>query len=181
MSDMGAREVTELEELANEGSLVDLDMANDPILTGAILAVGPESLLIQRFDDECMTFTGWSIVMTKVLNRYRPESSFVSTFVEKKGLRPKSPRRIDLASIRGTLEWLHAEWPLIMVHRSVRFPGELQVGSLAAFSDKTLTLKRIDTDAEWDDTYRIRLEDVTRIDFGGHYERALLEVASRDL
>jgi hypothetical protein len=172
-----SKAIADLEALARDAVLVDLDTGG-PYLTGAILDVGPDSLLVHRFDDESMKFTGWSLILLEALNRYRPNTSFVSEFVKAKRLRPKIPREADLTSLSSTLQWLQSSWPVVIVHRQVRFPDEVQVGSIAALTSKTMTLDLIDTDAQWSGSYRIRLNEITRIDFGGHYEDALIEMST---
>jgi hypothetical protein len=45
-------------------------------------------------------------------------------------------------------------------------------------AEKIVTLKKIDPDARWGDTKRYRFRDLTKVDFGGGYEEALMLVAA---
>lgn len=67
---------------------------------------------------------------------------------------------------------------LISVHREVVEPDTCYVGRIVDFDQETLSLFTIDPGANWvAEPMRIRLEDITRIDFGGAYEDALSLVA----
>ena len=58
-----------------------------------------------------------------------------------------------------------------------RFACLLVIGSIRGVDETNVRLITIDPDADWDDEIAtIPLADVTRLDFGGGYEEALLLV-----
>lgn len=71
------------------------------------------------------------------------------------------------------LESVQEGYPLITIHREKVDNTVCYVGRVKRLKSKTFTLYAIDTQAVWYGTRRFRYKDVTRIDFGGLYEKAL--------
>jgi hypothetical protein len=65
-------------------------------------------------------------------------------------------------------------FPLVTIHREKVDAGACWVGRVVDLGRGRVTLLEIGPDASWDDeleTYR--LNEITRVDFGGDYENAL--------
>lgn len=88
--------------------------------------------------------------------------------------RPHTPP-VDLSSTRSVIETASRCAPLITIHREIDDPGVCHIGRTLKVTDTHVELHEIDCDARWWEhgTDQYALSEVTRIDFGGDYERAL--------
>ncbi len=84
-----------------------------------------------------------------------------------------------LSSARSTVsQWTaNEQFPLVTIHRESMDDSVCYIGKVAKFTPKTVTLDKIDPAAEWNESTRYNLKDITRVDFGGGYENALWEVS----
>jgi len=85
---------------------------------------------------------------------------------------------VSVDSVASILESAGRSFPLITIHCEAVDPEVCYIGRFLGLEQGRVRLREIDTDANWhpeDSSYRLR--DITRIDFGGHYEKALDLVA----
>ena len=95
-----------------------------------------------------------------------------------KQLRPERPPTPSAIDMRTLLEAVQAEYGLVTIYREAIHPDECEIGRIRISSDETYVLHWLDTEARWSvDDRPFRFRDVTRVDFGGEYERTLLAVA----
>jgi hypothetical protein len=67
------------------------------------------------------------------------------------------------------------EFGLVTLHREEIEPDSCEIGRVVRADAVTYELEEIGSDARWfDDTFEYDLYDITRIEFGGAYEDALL-------
>ena len=107
-------------------------------------------------------------------------ASFQARALEHYGDRARRPGRVDLASTRTVIASLGRRFPLITIHPELRDPTVCYIGVPVSLTSRSLRLRAITTEAVWEDelsTYQ--LMDVTRVEIGGRYERALLAVGGR--
>jgi hypothetical protein len=88
-------------------------------------------------------------------------------------LRPKRIWKINLNNLAEAIADISKKVPLIHVEREVKFPKECWIGYPVEIGPKQLVLECLDHLAAWSGPYPMMLKDITRIDFGGGYERAL--------
>ncbi len=87
------------------------------------------------------------------------------------------PAPLDLDNSRGLLMSL-AEQSAITVHIEHDDPAVCFVGAPASLGRRSLRLIELSTRAVWSSgPTKYRVDDITRVDFGGRYEQALLSVA----
>jgi hypothetical protein len=85
---------------------------------------------------------------------------------------------VRLAHWREAIADVARIYPLIHLERETRYPDECWIGFPLEVTGRQLVINRIDANGEWTGPYRMRLGDITRLDFGGGYERALAMTAS---
>ncbi|MER7281001.1 hypothetical protein ABT369_41860 [Dactylosporangium sp. NPDC000244] len=91
---------------------------------------------------------------------------------------PPPPADVDLTSVRRILITAAQRYRVVSIYIERDDPDVVFVGRVAGFNDKTLMLLELTAKAEWlKEPSAWRLDEITRIDFGGEYERKLLRVA----
>ena len=67
---------------------------------------------------------------------------------------------------------------LVSLYTEVKWPDECYIGAPVDWEKKRVWLLELDGQARWErDMSAYRLKKITRIEFGGEYEKALLAVA----
>jgi hypothetical protein len=148
-------------------------------IRGYILDVGPRFFLMALVSDrlwfdgfECFRFSDVSKVVPD------PNTDFAESALRKRRERlPKKPR-VSVASIEELVLTAGRAFPLVAIHREQIDPSVCWIGRILGVGKGRVSLLEIDAGAEWDDkpnTYR--LNEITRVNFGGDYENALHLVA----
>ncbi len=147
--------------------------------TGYVMDVGPKFFLLALVDD-LIRFNGFQCIrLQDVRNLQVPAkySKFVAAALRKRDERiPKRPR-VKIGSLNELLETAGHAYPIITIHREKIAPDVCHVGRVEQVSEAYLSLLEIGPDARWDDepvSYRNR--EITRVDFDGDYEEALILV-----
>lgn len=90
--------------------------------------------------------------------------------------RPRVPR-VHLETTRTILESVSAISPLVTLHREEVDPEACHIGQVIGTNRTQVALLEISPHAVWEQTAATyALREITRIDFGGSYEEALLLV-----
>jgi hypothetical protein len=91
---------------------------------------------------------------------------------------PPLPEDVDLTSVRRILTTAARRYHLVSIYIERDDPGVVFVGRVAGLTPKTLNLLELDAHAAWlREPSAWRLDEITRVDFGGEYQRRLLRVA----
>jgi hypothetical protein len=101
---------------------------------------------------------------------------FIGRAVRLQGLEPTEPEGIDCSTVTRLLRTAGSHYPLVTIHLERMDPDGCYVGEVTKVGRKWLTLRKISAKAVWLRTGRFRIDDITRVDFGGGYERMLLLV-----
>lgn len=149
---------------------------------GYVLDIGPRFLLLALIDDD-IRFNGYQCLLLKNVKRlevpYRFEGFVVAALRKRKQSIARKPK-INLNSLPELLESANRLFPLITIHREDVKPDSCWIGRIAKIGKSDLLLYEIGPDAVWDrKAKRHRLSEITRVDFGGGYEEALLLVGGR--
>ncbi len=85
---------------------------------------------------------------------------------------------VDLTGTGDLVRSLSTQFSLISVFTEEIRPTVCFIGSVTRVTDRAVYMVDVTTQGEWESTTtRRKLRDITRIDVGGGYERALAEVA----
>lgn len=150
----------------------------DTYIRGYVLAVGPSHFLLALVSDR-LWFDGFECFRIKDLKNIEPDPyrTFAEAALKKRGLRrPRTPR-LAMDTTKSILESTGAISPLVTIHREEAAVDVCHVGKVVATNRTQVALLEIGPDARWDRTASMHaLREITRINFGGSYEDALLLV-----
>ena len=143
---------------------------------GYVLDIGPEFFLLALIDDN-IKFNGFKCHLVSDIKRLKlpdPYEDFTVAALRKQRQRIDRKPDIDLSSLPALLKSANALFPSVTIHQERAKPGECFIGKVMDISERTLLLHTIDPGAVWHKKpYRLRLAEITRVDFGGGYEQAL--------
>lgn len=127
-----------------------------------------------------MTLDGWAAVRIGDLVRVRraPHHRFADRLLTDSGQLPAHPPRpgLNLDTTRCLIEGAIEAAPTITIYSERRHPDECYIGCVNTQGRHLIVLQEIDPDAQWSSSRRYRRSAITRVDIGGPYEAALLEV-----
>ena len=142
---------------------------------GFVLDYNDDRTLLQNVERD-MFLNGYAAIRNDTVRSFRELDDYdflVQRALKNLGYNPIKPDGVDLTSLGNIVLTANRIFPLITIHREVLFKGECHIGSIAKVTAKTLVLSLINPGALYGGPYRIRLADVTKVEFDGHYERAL--------
>ncbi|HWX53858.1 MAG TPA: hypothetical protein VN176_04625 [Verrucomicrobiae bacterium] len=143
---------------------------------GYVLAIGPRFFLLSLVEDAAW-FNGFQCLRLSDVRELQVPAkgtAFVQAALKKRCQRmPKRPR-VVVTSIEGLLRSANRTFPLVTIHREGVDPDVCHIGRVADVRKGVVFLQEIDPDARWDkNPTEYKLNEITRVDFGGVYEEAL--------
>ena len=145
-------------------------------VNGYVIDIGPEFFVVALVSD-AIRFNGFQCFRLSDVRRLQVPgkyAAFAEAALKKRGERiPKHPH-VVVTSLPKLLLTANRAFPLITIHREKVDPHVCQIGRVIDLRNRRVSLLEIGPDAAWDDkpeTYR--LDEITRVDFGGDYEEAL--------
>ena len=164
------------------GYLIEFDRKPvDPHrLYGIALGWSDDLTLLQLVNPDTMDVDGYSVIRNSDVRRWRPlgPKTFMARALKLRGIKAAFRDTIVLGDWRVVLETAGALFPLLTLQREKMNPHACHIGKVHLMTAKTVTLKTIDPDAKWAERRQFRFADLTRVDFGGAYEEALMMVAA---
>lgn len=171
-----------LAQSRNELELVRLARHRDlATVEGFVIEVGPEWVLLSGLDP-AIRLDGHVAVRRDDISEVRQPSTgeFVHRALELRGQWPPAGPAfpVDLTDARTLLRSLHGSAPLVTVHAEYDDPDQCFIGAIGGLGTRTLRLREVTPRAVWTvAATRQRIDRITRVDVGGAYEQALLDVA----
>jgi hypothetical protein len=173
-----------LDDARRSGTLVRLTRGGvpeeDADVDGYVVAVGPELVALHILSDR-IDLDGYEVLRLRDLLAAVdgfPSDAFYRRALEMKGETPAVPAWLDLSSLPAAIESIRRNQPLVVLHRERMAPGEVAVGYVRQSLPSGIRLHWITPQAEWeDDPTLYRYDSITRVQFGGEYERTLAMVA----
>ncbi|MFD7785697.1 hypothetical protein ACFV4Q_21795 [Streptomyces nojiriensis] len=176
--------MTRLAEAASSGVLVRVHRSairGADRLDGFVVGTSAAWTLIALCSD--LRLDGWAAVrtadVTKVGWRGGPDCLSVRALRRRGRWPARAPEpALALDGPADLAEGASRAFGLVSLHVERDAPDACWIGEVAAVRPKSLRLREIDTEARWrPELSKFRFEDVTRVGFGGRYERTLLEFA----
>lgn len=171
-----------LEHALETGELVEfhrsvLDASTE---AGFVVGMGKQWILFQVFDDR-MRLDGYRAVRKRDVARTRPDPrTFHQRSLEITGQVREIPKGIELDRTRDVLRTGTDQFRIVSVHVEYTDPRICYIG-IARMGKKYLRLLEIKPSARWRrKPTEFHLSNISRIDFGAGYERALLAVADAE-
>lgn len=144
---------------------------------GYVLDIGPKFFLLSLIGDDGIRFNGFSCLRLVDIRNLRVPHKYAA-FIESalKKLRERKPNKppVALDSLQELLRSASRHFTLVTIHRERVEPDVCHIGRIEEVTQGQLLIREIGPDAVWEtepETYR--LAEITRVDFGGGYERAL--------
>lgn len=150
-------------------------------IEGFVVAATPGWTLLAVCDD--IQLDGWAAVRTADITKVRRTgdgNSLTVRVLRSRGEWPvPAPGPADsLHDLPALAEAACEGFGLVGLYRERQRPEACWIGEVVGRRPKSLGLLEIDPDACWyPAATKFRLKDVTRVDFGGHYQRTLREFA----
>ena len=147
----------------------------DGWITGYVIGIGPAFVMLADVSDH-IRFNGFACYRLADIKNLRPApyAEFVETALEKLGeTQPETPA-VSLDSVGDILTTAGALFPMVTVFAEADRPQICNIGAIVRLDGGVVWMRDIGPDAAWEAQLTARrLDDVTRIDFGGAYETAL--------
>jgi len=155
-------------------------MVDPEPLHGYMLAKSKTLTLLQVFNWDFMDFNGYTVLRNRDITRtfLLGPGAFVSRALALKGVEPTPVEGIDIESWRSLIRTASASFPVITIHQEVL--EACFIGRLSLISENSFGLTEIDPGARWNRARSYRFEDLTKVDFGGGYEAALVAVSEME-
>ncbi|MEV0094066.1 hypothetical protein [Streptomyces sp. NPDC050738] len=146
-------------------------------LDGFVLATSPAWTLLSTASD--LRNDGFSAIRTTDITRVgRRDNDLTVRVLRQRGHWPPAHPPLDLTDLPGLLRDAAAHHPLLCLHLERQNPDACWVGTPVEFRPKSFRVREIDPRAHWIEMpVKYRYKDISRIDFGGHYEKTLAEFA----
>jgi len=145
---------------------------------GFVVAANEEMVVIQLLD-ESIRLNGYQILFLEDISDFvhpAPFNDFQKRVLELREEEVDVPK-FELGDLGQLLIDISEEYGLVTLHREESESDSCEIGRVLKSDEVTYELEEIGSDARWfDDTYEYDLYDITRIEFGGAYEDALLLV-----
>lgn len=177
---MGKKYVTELKNAQHAKQFLRFSRRfENSHIRGYIFDVGPKFFLMALVSDR-IWFDGFECFRLSDVSELiaDPYTRFVETALRKRHERMPRKPRVSVSNIEELLLTAGRACPLVTIHREEVDLGVCCIGRILGVQRGRVSLLEISPDATWDDkpsTYP--LGDITRVNFGGDYEKALQLVA----
>ena len=142
---------------------------------GYVLDVGPKFFLLALQSDQ-LRFDGFSCFRVTDVKNLGPDPYAGFAEAAFKKLREPTPKkpRVSVASIEELLLSASRLFPTLTIHREKVDPDVCWIGKVEGIQQRQVALLEIGPDAKWDrKPTSYNLSEITSVEFGGEYERAL--------
>jgi hypothetical protein len=152
------------------------------VLRGYLVARTDELAVLEILDegyrlDGHVAVRADTIARLDELDEDEPRRLVIETALALRRQRPRLPPTLDASAMRELLISASDAHDLVAVHHELLDNWACEIGRVRLSTTTTYVLDPIDPGAHWERPRRHRFADVTRVDFGNAYERALALVA----
>lgn len=149
-------------------------------VTGFVADFSDSLILMHRLDWDTFQLNGYTVIREDEVSQYRffdKAEHWQFRAVRLNRIVPRHPVNISIASLAELLTSIAQRYPLVTVHPERTKPDVCYIGSVNSVAERTVTIEDLNCNAEWTGPRRLKLADITMIDFGGGYEEALARTA----
>ncbi|MFO0957793.1 MAG: hypothetical protein U0800_10095 [Isosphaeraceae bacterium] len=148
-------------------------------IDGFALGISRRFLLVQHVEST-IQLNGYMVLRLEDIAGWgdHPFADFMHQALR---IRREIPRWLDhvpLNSYAAMFQAVGAEFPLVAIHTELVDPSRCWIGRVERTTRQVLTLKKLSPSAQWIESEKFHFRDITKVDFGGYYERALWEVVT---
>ena len=149
---------------------------------GYVVGLSDAFVLLHQIDGRTLSLNGYTALPLREIADVPPDDvhDFTHRALVLKGQKPRRQPDILLLDFPGLLSSADAHFPLITLEVSHLRPDACYVGRVAKLTEKSVTLREIDTKPTWGALSKYRYKDITRVTFGDGYADALWRVSKYD-
>ena len=144
-------------------------------IRGYVLDMGPKFFLLALVSDRIWLdgFDCFRLVDVKNVQNDK-YAEFVESALNQRGEGIPPRPQVELTNINSLLQSANMSFPLIAIHREEVDSDVCHIGRVVDIGKGKVWLLEIGPDARWDaQPTEYRLDEITRVNFGGDYEGAL--------
>lgn len=148
-------------------------------LTGFVLEYNKTHTLVQVYDDRLFQLNGWCVFLNADVRRYWEVQSddLLARAARLRKLKPVAPDGVSIYNWKDVLTTAGAAFPLITIHRERIRRNTCWIGQFRRASQRSVTIRSISPQAQWEAEETFLLREITMVEFGGAYEELLSEFA----
>ncbi len=166
------------------GSLITMTrrFKNSGSIMGFVVGVSDTLLILHTLDTDAFQLNGYIAVRTEDVSKCRVFDQVDSWWfraMKHFDLTPIIPVGISIASLHDLIQSVATLYPLITFHPEEKKPDVCFIGPLLSMTERTFTIDDLNSTAQWTGPRRMRFHEVTRVDFGDGYAKALAVVAPK--
>ena len=142
-----------------------------------------DALVLVHYVDDNIYFNGYNVVRIQDIRELTfvdDDRSVTHRALRLLGERPVPLQDFSLVSWHHVLQAAGDMYPLLIILRERIDEAVCFIGAAPRLTDRTVTLREIEPGAKWGRKRRFRFDDITSVEFGGGYERALWIVSEHD-
>ena len=167
-----------LREAQRETEFVDVSRVDAfDSLSGYVVEIGTDLFVMQNVSDD-ITLDGYAVLRLGDVSAVsaRGDEHFSGHALTLLGLEPTKPG-LDVRDFETVLRSLRDRDELVTIALEKVAPDVLYIGKVERVEDRGVFMRLIDPDALWREAEFYEFGEITRVNFGGRYEAALLLVA----
>ena len=150
---------------------------------GFVVGLGSSWVLLHSFSGD-VSLDGYTLLRLRDIKQVRvryDEDSFTVRALQKFAKEsPRSLKNFDLDSFVGAVQGASRKAKLMAIYVEEVAPDICYIGRVTSVTSSSLLLQEVNPDAWWAmELDRWFARDITRIEFGGRYVRALAHMAGR--
>jgi hypothetical protein len=165
-----------------EAALVNIDRyGGRSELSGFVVGLGDAWLLLHLVGDGA-ALGGWTampISDVKEVAVIDEAESFLPRALRLRGVTPEPLRDLALGGPRPLVSSAQSLFPVVTLHLE-RSDDICYIGRVEDVDDEFIALRLLSPAARWEETERFPVGEVSRVEFGGPYETALVAVAAEE-
>ena len=144
-------------------------------IAGYVVGFSDSLILVHQLDWDAFILNGYCVIRIADVQKYRTFDK--ETYWQNRAARRKNFIAINpetsVATWHIAISAVAKKYPLLCIEEEIKSEEKLCIGRLAAMTEKTVTIRGLDSNAEWCENSRFRYADITKVQFGGGYEVAL--------
>ncbi len=166
-----------LNQIQQEGCLVDLrrETVDRRAVRGFVTAVAADLFVFSTVDDQC-EFNGTSALRTEDVTFVRRNDEVLQAWTRVLQESPSSPapvKHLDLSSWESLVRSAAGEEPVVTFHRERVDESICHIGTNIKIDGEWVIADEVSVEGTVDGQFALKMSDLTKVDFGGGYERAL--------
>lgn len=145
-------------------------------IAGFVVASGPDLVLVHRLDWNTFLLDGYCAIRRPDIRRclvLNKSGSWQAKALRAKSITPSPLSVVSVNSLADLLVSSASVFPLVNVQTELQDDEVCYIGRVTELCAKSFTLSLLNFHARWKGIRRFRFSDVTRVEFGSGYERAL--------